>query len=161
MPGGSFPTPPPPPNKAMYPPFSRPYNPGFNAPPSPLPHQAGHYPMGPSVPPSTGQNFYPESKGAHYGSYNGGYPPTYPPQPVYNAPSGSYPPPPSTQPSNYLPPQPLSFPNYPNPAQRPQPKMQSDYPINPRDLKRQSQSPEFTPKMGKSPLHTQQPAYYP
>lgn len=162
MPSGSFP-PTPSPNKALYPPYSRPYNPGFNAPPPP-PHQAGHYPMGPSVPPSTGQNFYPESKGSHYGSYQeykSGYPTKYAPQTVYNTPSGSYPAPPPAQPTNFLPPLPPSFPNYPNPAQRPQPKMQSDYSIDPRDLKRQSQSPEFTPKMGKSPLHTQQPPYYP
>ena len=147
MSSGNFP-PPPPPNKPIYPPFSRPYNAGFNAPTTP-PLQPGHYP----VPPSTGQGFYPESKGAHYGpyqDYKSGYPPTYPPQSAYNPPSGNYPP------------QPSSFPNYPNPAQRPQPpKMQSDYPINSRDLKRQSQSPEFTPKMGKSPLLIQQPPYYP
>jgi hypothetical protein len=144
---------PPNPSKNMYPPYSRPYGNNFNPPPPLPPQHSGHYPMPSGVPPAP-QGFYAEPKNAHYGyqDYSTGYPPTYPPQQAYNTPASNYPPTP--QPA-YLP-----IPTYPNAPQRPPaPKMPpADFPINSRELKRQS--PEFTPNMSRSPLQGQ-PQYYP
>jgi hypothetical protein len=149
-------------NNSIYPAYSRPYGGNFNPLPPPQPmmqNQGSLYQMPLGVTPPI-QPYYPEPKNAPYGGsyqdYN--YPASYPPQTGYAAQPASYPPAP-TQPGSYLSSAPANYP--PNPAgQRPPSSkaQQSDFPVNPRDQKRQS--PEFTPKLGISPLH-QQRQYYP